>query len=129
MIERFDLEATEYWRDIATKTPWLKFPADWKIRIIPPFGGTVARFLVTKEGLGEQVSIYLDWYERAGLYGGQPYWEVYPIGGDVGRCGVEDVDKLLGLITESLEQLSKDKKENNEKENSNRTNSNEHLGC
>lgn len=81
--------------------PYIKFPTDWEVQIIPPFAGAVARFKIRKGDAS--VSIYLDCYDRLGCYG-QPYWEVYPHHDDVFRCDMADTDSLLKAITESIEQ-------------------------
>lgn len=96
LIERLNLEADEKWLEIGQQMPFIPFPAGWKVKVIPPFGGALARFRVElPDGRGK--SIYFDAYDRLGCYGA-PYWEVYPVGGDVGRCAMADVDELLRLI-------------------------------
>jgi hypothetical protein len=47
----------------------------------------------------DDVSVYLDCYDRIGFFGA-PYWEVYPYHGDVGRCRMADIDKLLEMIAD-----------------------------
>lgn len=79
--------------------PYIQFPADWKVQIIPPFSGAVVRFRVQKDDI--EVSIYLDCYNWLGYYG-SPYWEVYPYKGDVFRCDMADTESLLNSITQSL---------------------------
>lgn len=96
-LERATIEQADRWREIIPELPFIQFPADWKIRIIPPFGGLQARFQVRLPD-GSEKSVYLDYYERAGFCGGNPYWEVYPVDGDTGRCLRDDVDELLKLI-------------------------------
>lgn len=79
--------------------PFIKFPADWEIKIIPPFGGAVLRFVVRR---GENiVSVYLDCYDRLGSYG-EPYWEIYPCKPDTYRCPMNEVDDLLEAIDYGL---------------------------
>ncbi len=98
-----ELEKLCEWRKWMEEIPAIKFPADWAIQIIPPFTGAIVRFRV-KKGKGD-VSIYLDCYETLGCYyPGGPYWEVYPVGDDVGRCGIKEIDKLLEMISLSLEE-------------------------
>ena len=81
--------------------PFIKFPQDWEIQMNPPYAGATARFRVKKPS-GKITSVYLDCYEMLGSYmGGKPYWEVYPVGGEVGRCGIDDVEELLKLIERS----------------------------
>jgi hypothetical protein len=84
--------------------PHLNFKEDWNVKIIPPFGGAVSRFLVTKEGKKGYVSIYLDCYS---ILGGcdMPYWEVYPYDDDVFRCPMNDTKALMDAIEHCLNQL------------------------
>ena len=107
-IKRYEIEAEEKWDTIRTLIPFIPFPNGWQIKMLPPFGGAVARFAVTVEGINGAVSIYLDWYDRLGYYG-SPYWEVWPVDGDVGRCGINEIDELLTLIKTSLEGFKKEK--------------------
>lgn len=95
-MRRWDVEADEKWREIAGEIPFIKFPADWTVAVIPPFAGALARFRV-KLPDGREKSIYLDFYDRLG-YVGQPYWEIYPVLGDVERCLLNETDKLLAAI-------------------------------
>jgi hypothetical protein len=98
------LEHSKWQKEI----PYIQFPADWQVQISPPFAGAVVRFRVKKDKA--EVSIYLDCYDRLGCYG-SPYWEVYPYKGDVGRCGIDEIDTLLSLISTSLEELEKGREE------------------
>jgi len=81
--------------------PFIKFPSDWEIKVIPPFAGAVIRFMVKKGDA--YVSVYLDCYDFLGCCG-QPYWEVYPYNNDVYRCALNETDKLLQAIQESIDQ-------------------------
>jgi len=85
----------------AKKIPAMKFPSDWNVQIIPPFGGAIVRFTVQRDGSKNKVSVYLDCYDRLGAVG-QPYWELYPYKGDTYRCAMENVDELLEIIEYAL---------------------------
>lgn len=86
----------EKWRG---KIPFIKFPSDWEVQIVPPSQGAVIWFKVRK---GETVlSIYLDCYDHLGCVG-EPYWEIYPVEGDAPRVLMNDVDCLLQYISEGL---------------------------
>lgn len=101
-LERFKVEKYEEWRDLVDKIPPIKFPRNWYVRMSPPFSGAIVRFRVSREADGKNdVSVYLDWYERLGFYG-EPYWEVYPYKGDVYRCKLNETDKLIKAIKRSL---------------------------
>lgn len=81
------------------KIPMIPVPRGYKVAPIPPFGGAVVRLWIEKPN-GDKVSIYLDCYNNLGYYHG-PYWEVYPVDGDVGRCPIDDVETLVDLIKRS----------------------------
>ena len=79
--------------------PYLSFPLDWEVKIVPPFSGAVVRFYIKKEKAF--VSVYLDCYDLLG-YCQEPYWEVHPYTDDVFRCEMNETDKLLTAITRSI---------------------------
>lgn len=97
LIEKYEqmMEHMKWVQEI----PYISFPSDWEIAIMPPFLGAVVRFRV-KKGDAE-VSIYLDCYDSLGCYG-SPYWEVYPYEEDVFRCAMLDTESLLTAIGESI---------------------------
>lgn len=95
--QRYEIEDAEKWLDIIPSFPFIAFPAEWSVQIIPPFGGATARFKVRIPGEAHPVSVYADHYDVLG-YWGSPYWEVYPVRGDVGRCDLVDVPELLRMI-------------------------------
>ena len=69
-MERHKIEQGDRWREIIPQIPFIPFPAGWQVRVIPPFGGLQARFQVRLPD-GQEKSVYLDFYDRAG-YMGQP---------------------------------------------------------
>ena len=85
-------------REWIKRIPYIKFPADWEVQIIPSFSAAIARFRVNNK-----VSVYLDGYDLLGCYG-EPYWEVYLHKGDVYRCAMNNVDDLIVAIQESLDE-------------------------
>ena len=98
-IDRYKIEKAHDWRGWVAKIPAIQFDPGWQVQVIPPFSGALARFRVT---VGDKTaSVYLDGYEELGCFG-EPYWEVYPVGDDVGRCAMADTDELLGLIRQSI---------------------------
>ena len=105
---RHEIEQEQKWQDETARLPWIQFPADWKVKVIPPYGDAVVRFLVTLPD-GKEKSVYHDSRASLGMYFGDgdeliPYWEVYPVNGDVGRCGTDDVELLLEMIAEVSEE-------------------------
>lgn len=81
--------------------PYINFPKDWNVKIIPPFGGAVVRFQVKKDE--KMISVYLDCYDNLGVFG-SPYWEIYPHKGDVMRIPMKEVNLLLSYIKISLQE-------------------------
>jgi hypothetical protein len=95
-IRRSEVEHGEKWSEINKSIPSFNFDKEWDIKIIPPFGGAVARFLVFK-GDNRICSVYLDWFGRLGaVY--EPYYELYPYENDVKRYLLDDTDELISDI-------------------------------
>jgi hypothetical protein len=81
------------------KIPFIRFPADWDIKIVPPFSWATIRFAVRK--WDKIRSVYLDCYGKLwARY--EPYWELYPYLWDCFRCDMNDVDVLLKAIEDSF---------------------------
>ena len=95
------VENIQEYRKWADKIPAIKFPSDWCVQIIPPYGGAIVRFIVQRYGCKNKVSVYLDCYDRLG-YVGRPYWELYPYKGVTYCCAMEDIDELLDIIDYAL---------------------------
>ena len=101
-IKRLEVEQAEKWLEWLDKIPPIRFPRGWQVQVIPPFHGAAVRFRVKK---GEKyISVYLDTYNRLGYMDG-PYWEVYPVDGDVERCYMNEVEELVKIISKALRQL------------------------
>lgn len=82
--------------------PYIKFPSDWEIKIVPPFAGAIVRFRVKKGNA--DISVYLDCYDMLGAVS-RPYWEIYPYShdSDTFRCNIHDIDALLEAIELAVE--------------------------
>ena len=100
LVARMDVETAEKWGEITRRIPALNFNADWSVRVIPPFGGAMVRMLIEKGG--KKVSVYLDFYDNLGAVG-EPYWEIYPYQGDVGRFPIDETGMLIDAISEVLD--------------------------
>jgi hypothetical protein len=100
-LERARMEATLKWRERSFEMPFFEVPQGYSISVTPPFSGADARFRVRRPD-GEETSIYCDFYGNLGswrsLNNPEPYWEVYPYAGDVGRCDVSDTETLWKMI-------------------------------
>ena len=100
-LERYKVEREQDWKGEIVRIPWLHFRGDWQVRIIPPFGDAVIRFQVILPS-GTLKSIYMDSRNSLGIWGNlitpEPYWEVYPYQGDVGRCALDDTIMLMEMI-------------------------------
>ena len=103
-MTRHRIENEQKWREEIKHIPFIQFPSDWKVQIIPPFADAIVRFRVQIAG-GETRSIYLDGRNSLGYWGkvGNYYWEVYPYRGDVGRCDMEEIPELLRMIGDTQE--------------------------
>lgn len=98
-MDRYDIERVQDWRGWDKRIPALYFKSSWAVRVIPPFGGAMVRFLV--ESGEKSVSVYLDCYDELGCMG-EPYWEVCSVGGDTARVLLDDAQGLLALIGAGL---------------------------
>lgn len=98
-----DVQEAYEWKKWAQEIPYIHWPSDWQVKAVPPFSTGIIRYWIrTHKMLSNAiVSVYLDCYDRAG-YVGEPYWEVYPVGGDCHRCLMADTAKLLKLISLSI---------------------------
>ena len=94
---RSAIEAAEGWRKWIDRIPAIPMPAGWRVQMLPPYAGALARFAVVNLA-GQHKSVYLDVWERLGFWDGGPYWEVYPVDNDVARCDMNDVAELIRLI-------------------------------
>ena len=101
---RYKVENQQKWLEEIKNIPFIQFPSDWKVQIIPPFGDAVVRFRVELP-TGHNRSVYLDGRNSLGYWDmvGSYYWEVYPYRGDTGRCAMNDVYELLCLIADIQE--------------------------
>lgn len=80
-VARSRVEADEEWRKWCKEAPWLQFPPELEVKILPPFNGAMARFMVRFAGSSDEskhVSVYWDVHDSLG-YELKPYWEIYPV--------------------------------------------------
>lgn len=81
---RLNVEQEEDWRSKIGTIPSISFPSSWNVKIIPPYGGLLVRFIVTiPEHDKVEVSVYYDHDNRMGYFRDEndnpaPYWEIYP---------------------------------------------------
>lgn len=100
MNARHAIEEIYEWEKWQEEIPYLNFKPEWKVKVVPPFRGAIARFYVDYND--NFVSIYLDCYNELG-YVGQPYWEIYPnYQNENERFYINETDELLEAIDKSL---------------------------
>ena len=100
LIEK-EMEYDRWYKEI----PFIKFPASWEVKIIPPFRGAVVRFRV-RNARGKEISVYLDCYDTLGCYG-SPYWEIFPVvDNDIARYAMNDIDGLLKGLKAAMRRRS-----------------------
>lgn len=106
MQARALIESHYEWRKWAQEIPYIKFPGNWEVKAIPPFGGAIIRYIIKHENSADNsISIYLDCYGELGVVD-EPYWELYPdIDGQNWRCGMEDTEELLDRLHEILDRF------------------------
>lgn len=105
MFDRCDIEREEEWRKWCEDMPYLHFDSEWEVKVIPPFGGALARFVVKKGN--KSVSVYFDTACRLGWYAGKdgnpmPYFEIYPYADDVRRYSVCQTKQMMADIRKVL---------------------------
>lgn len=93
-VARSRVEADEGWRNWCKEAPWLQFPPELEVKIVPPFGGAMARFYVRFAGSSDEskhVSVYWDCKDNLGFMNA-PYWEIYPVRykGEYGGAGDDE---------------------------------------
>lgn len=101
---RSNVEHVEKWREWCDKIPALQFDSDWNVKIIPPFGGAMARFTAKKAD--KHVSVYLDVFSELGAMYDEagnpiPYYEVYD-GENTPRFYLNETDEMMNYIREVL---------------------------
>jgi len=97
----YEVERIQEYNKWSKEIPFIHFPSDYEIKIIPPFAGAIIRFRVKRNLSPNEVSIYLDCYDRLGIFD-EPYWEIYPYQGDTYRCKMNNIEELLNAIEVSL---------------------------
>jgi len=65
----------EHWIKHFPLLPIMSFPSNWKVQIIPPYGGALIRFKLYPN-IATIISVYLDVDDSLGSVGA-PYWEIY----------------------------------------------------
>jgi len=100
-------EKMEY-RKWMNEIPFIEFPKNSIVKMVPPYLGAVVRFQVAnKEKPDKTVSVYLDCYDNL-AHCGHPYWEIYPDEqGNNWRCGINEVDELSAMIDLALKFIGK----------------------
>jgi len=99
-----ELEEAAEWRRWTDEIPFIKFPADYSVKALPPFGGAIIRYWIKKDGCDQQISVYLDCYNMLGAIPMEPHWEIYPDSeGDNARFKMNDTAVLLEEIEKAFQ--------------------------
>lgn len=77
-MDRSAIEHQEEWTKWGDEAPWLQFPPELEVKIIPPFNGAMVRFRVRFVGGDREISVYWDCHDALGIMD-KPYWEIYPV--------------------------------------------------
>lgn len=86
--------------------PYIRFPAEWAIRFVEPFGGALIRF--SAEYRGFCISVYFDDLSALGAMP-RPYWEIYPAAdGDTARFYLDETNEMLYAMHLSFQEHTKD---------------------
>ena len=92
-------------RGIINELPYLHFREHWQVKLMYPFGGATARFLVRQASNPQrEVSVYLDCHSALGFMD-EAYWEIYPNAeGETERfiMGTDEAE-MLAAIQRSLD--------------------------
>lgn len=104
-FERLLLENKEEWKEVQDMVEPIRFDPDWDVRILPPTGGAMTRFIVSKGG--KRVSVYFDAYSRLGWMGEAdgkpiPYYEAYDFNREPERFYAHETESLMEYIRECL---------------------------
>jgi len=100
-LKRAHLERDEDWHGASAVAADLTFQGNWKVRIIPPWAGAMARFVVSKGD--KKVSVYFDTDDRLGCMDKKPYYEIYPAAdGETARFYPDEADEMMLAIRKSL---------------------------
>lgn len=103
--DRIEIENEERWRYWCEAIPYLHFDSDWVVKVIPPFGGALSRFVVKKGN--KSVSVYFEASCNLGWYADKhgnplPYFEIYPYENDVKRYGIDQTEQMIADIRKVL---------------------------
>jgi hypothetical protein len=95
-IKRLRVEKEQDWVASNNNVPILTIPEGVKIQILMPTNNATVRFFAFLPD-GTRKSIY--WDDKGALAAmDKPYWEVYPVNGDVSRHYADDEDGLWEAI-------------------------------
>jgi len=108
---KIPVEIENFWREWAPKIPFIQFPADWKVAIMPSFNGALIRYCV-KKSASKLVCVYLTVDDSLG-----PHWGVFSydedddFDGEIERCAMDNINELLRLIDQAGKEAASPKYE------------------
>jgi hypothetical protein len=94
-ISRYEIERAEDWHSWIDKIQPFELRQGYIIKVIPPFGGALTRFLIGHTSSDRTVSIYFDGFGNLGAMD-YPYYEAYEIAGETYRSA--DINEILVQI-------------------------------
>jgi len=104
LLLSYQLEKEFNWQKWIHEIPYISFPSEWSVKVIPPYNGSIIRFLVKlkTEPDSHRISVFLDCYDVQGSVG-YPYWKIYPDKeGCPLRIPMNNVDEFLTELNEAL---------------------------
>jgi hypothetical protein len=99
VIKRVEVERDYEYEKWTKEIPALNFNKSWDVKIIPPFGGAIIRFIIEKGD--KKISVYLECYNELGVMN-KPYWEAYDFNDDPRRFLMNETTELLNYITNKI---------------------------
>jgi len=116
ILSRYEVESSEEWNKWGKAIPYLSFNQDHVVKVVPPYGGAIIRFIITHTLLEKKykdegiphISVYLDVFRRLAPIP-TPYWEIYPTtNGEALRFELYDTQKLMDAIDKAIAHLLKE---------------------
>lgn len=95
-----DRDGESKYKELIPSIPLLKFPSDWEVKIIHPFGGATIRFIAVCNN--KEISVFLDHFNNLSALPTEPYWEIYCYDDneDIQRFNINDVEGMFKAMND-----------------------------